>query len=378
MNDDVVLLIMSGAAGTTCLEALVAEAREAAVLDTVERALAVPSIGRIVVATGSRALAGRLQGLPVAVDLDAPDEPFHFGRRLAGCISRHEIHRIIYMGAGSGVLLTADDLDGLARAVQADGPRLVVNNFFSVDFAAWTPAERLIGLPLPKHDNALGWLLGQDAARRAGLLPTAVLERSAATQFDIDTPLDLLLVRAHPAVGPNLGRYLAELDLDGSHLERVWPYLADKQAEVVFAGRIGAETWAYLERKTACRTRVFAEERGMRADGRLSKGGVGSLLGYVMELVGVRRGFDLLAELGDAAFVDSRVLWAHFGRWPRPYERYLSDLGRADEIEDPWLREFTQAAFQSPIPIVLGGHSLMSGGLYAWLESRKCTEIVGE
>ena len=116
----------------------------------------------------------------------------------------------------------------------------------------------------------------------------------------------------------------------------------------------------------------------MRADGRLSKGGVRSLLGYVMELVGVRRGFDLLAKLGDAAFVDSRVLWAHFGRWPPPYERYLSDLGRADEIEDPWLREFTQAAFQSPIPIVLGGHSLMSGGLYAWLESRKCTEIVGE
>jgi len=367
---DVVLLVMSGGSRASALERLVTEAREAAVQDTVERAMAAPSIGRIVVATDSHVLADRLKGLPVEVDLDAPDEPFHFGRRLAGCIERHQMRRILYVGGGSGVLLTAEDLDEMARLVAGPEPRLVVNNFFSVDFAAWTPADCLASLALPEHDNALGWLLGQDPIRGSGILPTVALERRAATQFDIDTPLDLLLVRAHPAVGRHLRGYLAGLDLSAPHLERAWPYLANKQAEVVFAGRIGAETWAYLERRCACRTRVFAEERGMRADGRLARGEVRSLLGLLMAHVGLKGGFDALAQLGDAAFVDSRVLWAHFGRWPPPQERYLSDLGRADEIEDEWLREFTLAAFRAPIPIVLGGHSLMSGGLYALLESK--------
>lgn len=371
---DVVLLVMSGGARASALERLVAEAREAAVQDTVERALTAPAIGRIVVATDSQVLADRLKGLPVEVDLDAPGEPFHFGRRLAGCIERHQMRRVLYMGGGSGVLLTGEELDGIARLVAGPEPRLVVNNFFSVDFAAWTPADCLVGLPLPDRDNALGWLLGQDPVRRGGILPTIALEKRAATQFDIDTPLDLLLVRSHSAVGPHLRRYLAQMNLDAPHLERAWPCLADKQAEVVFAGRIAAETWAFLERKTACRTRVFAEERGMRADGRLARGAVCSLLGLLMAEIGVKEGFKALAYLGDAAFVDSRVLWAHFGRWPAPQERYLSDLGRADEIEDEWLREFTLAAFRAPIPIVLGGHSLVSGGLYALLESKGLAE----
>ena len=108
----------------------------------------------------------------------------------------------------------------------------------------------------------------------------------------------------------------------------------------------------------------------MRADGRLDRGEARSLLGLLMERVGVGNGFDALAELGDAAFVDSRVLWAHFRRWPLPSDRYLSDLGRVDEIEDEWLRDFTAAALDAPIPVVLGGHSLMSGGIYALIESR--------
>jgi len=41
------------------------------------------------------------------------------------------------------------------------------------------------------------------------------------------------------------------------------------------------------------------------------------------------------------------------------------------QARDPFLRDFTRAALEAPIPVLLGGHSLMSGGLmalneYAW------------
>ena len=52
-------------------------------------------------------------------------------------------------------------------------------------------------------------------------------------------------------------------------------------------------------------------------------------------------------------------------------DRFAADLGLAERIEDPGLREFVRAANGSPVPVVLGGHSLVAGGLmllndWAW------------
>ena len=52
-------------------------------------------------------------------------------------------------------------------------------------------------------------------------------------------------------------------------------------------------------------------------------------------------------------------------------DRFWSDLARPEQIEEPFLREFTQAAREASIPVLLGGHSLVSGGLmllteHAW------------
>jgi hypothetical protein len=141
----------------------------------------------------------------------------------------------------------------------------------------------------------------------------------------------------------------------------------------VVAGRVGSHAWQYLERQTACRVRLFAEERGMQADGRAQEGSVRSLLGFYLEEVGPQRLFAALAQLGDAAFIDSRVLLAHLGLQPSRADRFLSDLGRWREIAHPFLREFTRAAVEAPIPVLLGGHALVSGGLmalneFAWRE----------
>ena len=68
---------------------------------------------------------------------------------------------------------------------------------------------------------------------------------------------------------------------------------------------------------------------------------------------------------GDALVHDARVLEAHLGLSPSRDDRFRSDLFDAESISDPWLRELTLAAADAPIPVLLGGHSLVTGGLMA-------------
>jgi hypothetical protein len=76
----------------------------------------------------------------------------------------------------------------------------------------------------------------------------------------------------------------------------------------------------------------------------------------------------ILAELGDAAVVDSRVLLAHRlgadeSAWPAPEDRFASDLLLPDRIGDPWLRAVTESARDATISVLLGGHTLVGPGL---------------
>lgn len=84
--------------------------------------------------------------------------------------------------------------------------------------------------------------------------------------------------------------------------------------------------------------------------------------------MGLEQFFHEMGELADAMFLDSRVMMAARGSWPSPADRFYSDLRRPDDIADPFLREFTAAALAALIPVVLGGHSLVSGGLLALID----------
>ena len=377
-----VLVAFLGGMGGSPVEEMLAEALRAAALDSLEEALGTGAFAGALLATDT---LDRLGHLPPGVTVDPDRGPFHFGRRLAGLIEQHDIESAVYFGAGSVPLLRGSDFAAIASGLGAASRVVISNNFYSGDLIAFRPASALLGVEPPAADNALPRLLRDQAG-----LESLPLPRSTATQFNIDSPADLAALALHggasaeggqtaarlgrsaPSGGPRLSCLLSSLDLDVTLYQRCLPLLTDPSAEVLVAGRVGSQVWQYLERETACRIRVFSEERGMVAAQRVSAGGgrgsARSLLAYHLQAVGLARFFEELATLGDAAFIDTRVLLAHLGLHPSRADRFLSDLGRASEIEDPFLRGFTEAAARSAIPVLLGGHSLVSGSLMALIE----------
>jgi hypothetical protein len=100
------------------------------------------------------------------------------------------------------------------------------------------------------------------------------------------------------------------------------------------------------------------------------------VLGRLLDREGPEALGELLAEFGDAAFVDSRVLIAHqYGlderAWPLPEDRFASDLLLHDRVTHPWLRALTASASSAPIPVILGGHTLIGPGLRLALGTRR-------
>lgn len=342
----------------TPVEQMMALANQAIALDTIEKALGLEACERVVVATDSAEFANRLASLPVIVDPD--EEEFHFGRRLRGLIHKYAVRYPFYIGGGSAPLLTADEMSSICQTLQSEEDIVLSNNFFSSDFVAFNPGVAIDRIQPPDTDNNLAFPLH----RLAGLA-NHPLPHSAATQMDVDTPTDLMILQLHPGVGRHTLEFLKGLNLDLRNLRAVLSALNDANAQLIVAGRVGAQVWAHLERHTACQTRVFSEERGMRASGRDVAGRVRSLLGFYLESQGMTQFFRTLGEIGDAALIDSRVIFQHLGLCLTPSDRYNSDLLQAEEVQNPVAREFTEAAREAPIPVVLGGHSIVAGGLWA-------------
>src|SRR5918999_3324547 len=294
-------------------------------------------------------LSSRLSRLGAAVSplpTVAPPtgEAFHWGGWFAAGARRaiEEIRRdgrqLDAIGyAGSGAVALLDD-DGLETLLGPGRGEAVANNRFSADafVVAGEPDE------LERAISALEGCPGDNAAPRcldaAGF---AVRDLGAAqfARFDVDTPLDLGLLRLAGRLPgtrtpeASVARFLETARLPGDralevpHLDAIGSVMRDRDAELVVAGRVPASTWAHLETETACRVRCFIEERGMRS---APSGRPRSLLAALMrrsspaELVGE------LAALGDAVVLDSRVIMAAVAgssdaeSWPPEEERFAS------------------------------------------------------
>jgi len=359
------LILMVGGWGRSDVEEALRGAHYAAARDLLEALLDADAIERAIVAADDADWGERLADLAVEVDVDPPEVPFHFGRRLAGLIERYGAHRVMYAGGASAPLLSIERWVGAAARL-AEAERLVVtNNLHSSDWVGVVPADEAVPwIAQETHDNALAWVLAHEAG-----LPVESDPASAATRFDLDTPVDLLIARRHPAIGPHLRRFLDNLAWGAPQVNGLMAAMSREGGSLAIVGRASSAAWSALERATSCWVRVFAEERGMRASGRQQEGKVRSLLADYLELVGVEGFFDELAGMAEGVFLDDRVILAARGLWPSAPDRFNSDLHRWDRIEEPFLRRLTRAAARARVPVLLGGHSVVAGGLMALVEA---------
>ncbi len=364
-------VIMVGGAGDSPQEQLILAAQRASTIDLIH-ILQMQGVAPIVVAAPST------EWLPADLDVirddDDPREPFHFGRRLAALIARYASAGVLYFGGGSAPLVD-DSVAGmivglLDRAVRQSASAIpshivLTNNLHSSDWAAISQATS--ALPIIRsasRDNSLAWLLkggGEyDVRVLSGVRP--------ATSMDVDTPSDLALLARHPDVLPALGAVAADPRLHAIPWDAVIEVASREASTLALIGRVSPLAWNALNKATRCWTRVMAEERGMVASGRLEGGQVRSMLVPWIKARGVRGFFADLAEMTEAVIFDDRVLFGAQGIFPDASDRFASDMFWIDAIRDPWLREFTAAAAEAPIPVVLGGHSAVAGGLYALAE----------
>ena len=284
--------------------------------------------------------------------------------------------------AGAGALALLDDV-GLASLSAARPGEVVANNRFSAD--VFVVAGDVDGAL-----NALADCPTDNAAVRsleaAGFV-SRDLSAEPWSRFDVDTPLDLALLRLATRLPGTrvldgvVTAFLANAVTPTGHglelpqVEAIGAVLRDRDAELVVAGRVPSSAWAYLETESACRVRCFIEERGMRSSRDHTPR---SLLATWIERQGAADLVSRLATLGDAVILDTRVLMAALARsadavgWPAEEERFASDFLEADGIKTAWLAELTSAATEASVPFVLGGHALVSDGLHvlvdtAWL-----------
>jgi len=361
-----VLVIFHGGTGDGPAERVLAAARIAAARNTARSALTAGFEAVIIATDDPAAFSPELPG--VLVDGDRDGGAFDFTDRLRGIVARYGLQKPATMGSGSVPLLGVDEFRLVVEQLDSRDPRFVTNNFFSADLTAWTPGDAIERCGAFARDNVLPRRLRDDAG-----LASVILPRTTATQFDLDTPSDLAILSLFETLPPELAEATRPADAAAARYRAFMPLLCDRTRQVVVAGRVGgSQAWQYLERETACRVRLFAEERGLATApaGYQAR----SVLGFLLEEVGAERFFQRMAELGDGAVIDTRVIEAHLGIDPCREDRFQSDLLNWQAIEEPFLRRFTRAASEAPIPVLLGGHSLVSGGLMAindiaWLEN---------
>ena len=356
----IVPIIFSDGKGDSRLESIVREAKRSAVMATLRRLANLAEVGRPTLVTNDEMLLEQATG--EGAQTLRTDGEFHFGRTLAAIADEYPRERILYIGGGSAALMDEDDWRYFLSLLDGDAG-VVANNPFSADFVLFGPAGAMKQIEPPVIDNDLAFRLA-----KAGL-PAAHPERTIANQFDIDTAVDAAIATYHPNCPAAIRELIDRSNLDVPEIRAIKAIVIDPEKELLVSGRIGANVWRILETETACRKRVFSEERGMRASGRQDAGLARSVLGILLEALGPEGLLTKLAELADGAVIDTRVLMAHMGWHPSAEDRMASDLLETGSIEHGPLRALANAIRQSSWPMLLGGHNVISAGLWTLAEN---------
>lgn len=365
MKDGIHCLLMLGPAGDSRPELWLSRARLAAALDLAERLRELPQVATIEALAAEPDQVSTMAA--VADNVRVSSEDFHFGVELATWAEQHAGSPLAYFGGASAPLLDRTTLAPLMdSAMVSDQDSVWVNNLHSSDWCVfWPSVEALRCIRSQTNDNGLGWSLSSITGHQVKALPV-----SAVSRVDIDTPIDPYMMENHPTVGPHLKRFVAEQG-DPRLRARVGTMkglLESEGGSLAIIGRSSSSVWSEIERRTHVWVRMMVEERGMVASGRLERGEVRSMVADWITSVGPSAMVRSLSRMVDGAVWDTRVWMGTSGRWPSAKDRFAADLGWLEDIQSESLRDLTAAIFEAEIPILTGGHGLVSGGLLALLE----------
>ena len=358
------VLLLLPPAGTRRAEDWMGEARLAAALDLVERLQTLDSVAEVYALAARPTDAACLRGAGVE-PWQATQTSFHFGTVLAEFASGPGHDGLAYFGGASAPLASVETLRNAFAATEDERLTAVVNNLYSTDWFIINDGTALSRLaPSMATDNPMGWRLQQET----GCIIRS-LSVSAETRADIDTPADAFLTSAHPHQGPHLATALANGPLElRQKVAEVRRVLQEPARTLAVIGRSSSHVWRLLEGRGQTSVRLFVEERGMLANGRVERGDVRSLVGAMIDDVGPEVFVSRLSALADAVLWDTRVWMAHAGAWPPDGDRFAADLGWPEEVEDSEVRRLAASVAASRIPIVCGGHGVVAGAVLALLE----------
>jgi len=344
------------------------------VKDNIKKISGVKYADEIFAASNSKEFLKEINGgIGIKAEYLNTKRAFSFGKTVKNLINKYSWDKLFYIGAGAGPLLTKAEITTIASKIKSKENIIIANNFYSSDFFAFSPAKawNKVGAkshsPLPETDNPFAYKLKEE-----GGLEGIKVNPSCGTFLDIDSPIDLAVLSMHPGCGEHVKKILCSgqacLSTTIKKIGKTLKYFYDPFSEVFIFGRVGSIVPNYIMTKAKCRFRLISEECGMKAWGRQEKGLVYSFLGELIEKEGVKRFFKNLSKNSKAAFIDTRVLFAHKKLEVSRADRFYSDLGIYEKIKMPFVKEFTYEAANANIPVVLGGHSLISGGLYTLME----------
>ena len=267
--------------------------------------------------------------------------------------------------AGSGMpAMTTEDWSTLLEMIETGVA--TANRMFSCDWIAVPDGRMLRSVARERVDNRFAQLVRD----RSGVSVQS-FARSARSLMDVDTPADLVVLKTAERVGSmDLGAATRaelagqrELDDQVRKAVRVFETMTRRTQELMVCGRVSGSDWAVLDRDTSCRVRVLSEERGLRTRG----GRARSLIGELYERTGSEQFALLLESMADAVIWDTRPLFSHLGWDVSLYDRFVADLGRWELIEHEELRELVWALADKRV--LMGGHSLVSGGMLAGIDA---------
>ena len=355
--------------------------REEMAIGLCERLISVGVFHRVVLCTDRDGLAGR--ALQRIAELDVykfhgtGDVEFHFGERLCEVVKAYGFKSFLYFSGGSGQLMDEEDICSFAsttltapyKSLCSSARYIVANNAYSSDMFGISDSSCLMGLNgnLPSSDNefAMWFCMTFDA----DIVP---LPSQMAFQFDVDTPVDALIMSTMEKSSIDTEGMLGFVKNEGllfvlnrmfTKIEMAKAVMKGPGGEFTLIGRVPPSSVSYLNSILKCRIRTFSEERGMRSFKRDVRGEAKSIFASYIKRCGIRNFVNDMSDVTGLAFVDTRVLLSSLGCRLSTEERFASDLLMTDCLKDELAYELADAFSTSSCNFICGGHCLVSWGV---------------